>query len=199
MSWPVNRNGWLLALRRVSASHWSGRKCGEISTVTLLHSGVFSRSEEEIRTKCMSIASFAVWFVLPQLQLSSPPGRSFISHAAKVTTAPSPIVALTRRVDAEENTAVRWQVFAVPGFRRWGFLVELLLKLLKAREGHKRGIPGRAEVILGQILECVRGIVRINCRIGYFAAGGTVVVNRPMLRDTRKGECALLDERFGAG
>src|SRR6266568_3188904 len=49
--------------------------------------------------------------------------------------------AFTRRVDAEEKTAVCWQVRSVPGFRYRRFLVELLLKLLEAREGHERGSP----------------------------------------------------------
>jgi hypothetical protein len=41
-----------------------------------------------------------------------------------------------RGVDAEQNAAVGWQVLCIPMFRLWRFLVELLLKLLEADEGH---------------------------------------------------------------
>src|SRR5438445_2908494 len=47
----------------------------------------------------------------------------------------------TRRVDAKKQTAVRRQVFSVPSFRHRRFLIEFLLKLLKASEGHERGSP----------------------------------------------------------
>src|SRR5439155_2082865 len=95
MSWPVNRSGWSrAALQIVASSQWSGRKCGEISTVTLLHSsGVCAPvlhctvGKEGISTKCRSIVSGALSFLLPQLQLSGLPGLTFISHAAKVTNA----------------------------------------------------------------------------------------------------------------
>src|SRR6266480_5184322 len=92
----------------------------------------------------------------------------------------------TRRVDVEKKTAVARQVFSVPSFRHRRFLIQFLLKLLKASEGHERGSPSRAEVVLGDILERMGGIVLINWRIGNFAAGGTVVVYWVVLRDTRK-------------
>jgi hypothetical protein len=97
----------------------------------------------------MSIMSFAVWVCLaavtalltPISDLHQPRGESHNSPFANGGT-------LTRRVDAEENIPARWQVISVPRFRLWYFLVELLLKLLEAREGDKRGSPSRTEVIL---------------------------------------------------
>jgi len=62
------------------------------------------------------------------------------------------------------------QVFSVPSFRHRRFLIQFLLKLLKASEGHQRGSPSRAEVVLGDILERMGGIVLINWRIGHFRA-----------------------------
>ena len=78
-------------------------------------------------------------------------------------------------------------------FRLWRFLVELLLKLPEADEGYKCGTGcrrGRAEVILGQILESVGRIVRRGC-----AAGGTVVVYRVLLFDVFKRKLTIHDER----
>jgi hypothetical protein len=78
----------------------------------------------------------------------------------------------------------------------WCFLIEFLLKLLEADEGHQRGTEcrgRRTEVILGQILEPFGGIVRLSC-----AAGGTVVVYRVVLFDILKGEVTLHGERFSA-
>jgi hypothetical protein len=49
------------------------------------------------------------------------------------------------------------------------------------------------------ILERVRGIVLINWRIRNFAAGGTVVVDRVMLRDTLKREGAIGGETLSPG
>jgi hypothetical protein len=84
-------------------------------------------------------------------------------------------------------------------FRLWYFRVELLLQLLKAREGHKRRSPGRTEIVFRLILECVRGIVRCNWRIRNFATGGTVVVYRVVLRDTLKGESAIRGQALSPG
>jgi hypothetical protein len=107
--------------------------------------------------------------------------------------------AFTRRVEAEEDTAVRGQVRSIPGFRHRRFLVEPLLKLLEAREGHERRSSSRAEVILGEILERVGGIVRRNWWIGHVAAGETGVVYWVMLRDIRKRDRTIRDETLSAG
>jgi hypothetical protein len=106
---------------------------------------------------------------------------------------------LARRVDVAQDPAVLWQVSSRPSLRLWCFLVELLLKFLEANESHERGSPSRAEVVLGQILERVGRIVRINWLNGHLAAGGTVVVNRSVLFDILKGELTLHGKRFSAG
>ena len=65
--------------------------------------------------------------------------------------------------------------------------------MLSAREGHERLSSSRTEIIFGQILERVSGIVRLSWRIGHFAAGGTGVY-RSVLRDTRKRNRTIRDE-----
>src|SRR4030095_10980729 len=106
---------------------------------------------------------------------------------------------LARSVDVAQDPAVLWQVSSPPGLRRWCFLVELLLKSLEANERYERGSASRAEVVLGQILERVGRIVRINRLNGHLAAGGAVVVNRLVLFDILKGELTLHGKRFSAG
>ena len=115
---------------------------------------MFSRSEEEIRTRCISIHVLRFRLVSPQLRISvtAPVEASSATCGPRTPrSVPSPMVcAFTRRVDADQSAA--W--FAervlcaplVPGL--WCFLIELLLKLLKASEDHERGSASRAEVIL---------------------------------------------------
>jgi hypothetical protein len=118
-----------------------------------------------VRTVWIAVAALRT----PLAELHQPPSESHNGPFANCG-------AFTRRVDAEKETAVRRQVRSIPGLRHRRFLVELLLKLFEAREGHERRSSSRAEVILGEILERMGGIVLINWRIGHFALGDTVVV-----------------------